>query len=161
MAFYDGADARQAIKQFCKRSAWPGKPVVSYAIDAEKMKELLVSLFNSPAARQQLHIQDGTGRCPFLHNVIWQAMGAANPGLIQRVANCAEETDGRLFLKVHSFTSLLAEIRKEQPSPEYSTQLAFIVLAYAILQPDDRYTLGEAFLSAFPEYAIKFCQTPV
>ena len=36
------------------------------------------------------------------------------------------------------------------------TQLAYVVLAFAMLQPDDRYRLGETFLLAFPEYAEKF-----
>jgi len=34
-------------------------------------------------------------------------------------------------------------------------QLAYAALAFAMLQENDRYALGEAFLSAFPEYAVK------
>jgi hypothetical protein len=29
------------------------------------------------------------------------------------------------------------------------------MLAFAMLQPDDRYSLGEAFLATFPEYTEK------
>lgn len=159
LAFYDGADARQAIKQFCKRAVWPGKPSVSYAIDAEKMKELLASLFNSPSARQQL--QSTAGRCPFLHDAIWQALSIENPQLIDRISGCAELVEGRLFLKMDLLTSLLSEIRQEHQNPEYLTQLAYVVLAFAILQQHDRHALGEAFLSAFPEYADKFCPPAV
>jgi hypothetical protein len=157
LAFYDGADARQSIKQFCKRSTWSGKPAVSYAIDGEKMKELLASLFNSPSARQQL--QSSPGRCPFLHDVIWQTASIENSQLIERVSGCTKETDGRLFAKTDLFANLLAEIQKEHQNSEYLTQLAYIVLAFAILQPDDRHVLWEAFLSAFPEYTDKFCQS--
>lgn len=84
-------------------------------------------------------------------------MCTENPQLIDRISGCAESVEERLFVKVDLLTSLLDEIRKEHQPPEYLTQLAYVVLAFAILQQDDRYALGEAFLSAFPEYTDKFC----
>src|ERR1041384_551477 len=50
--FYAEDSLRYGIKNFCKKTAWPGKPVVSFAINPEKLHELLLSLFNTPAARE-------------------------------------------------------------------------------------------------------------
>ena len=47
------------------------------------------------------------------------------------------------------------KIQSEKPGAEIVTQLAYAALAFAMLQKDDRYALGEAFLSAFPECAVK------
>ena len=52
---------------------------------------------------------------------------------------------------------LLVAIQQEKPDANVITALAYVVLAFAMLQPDDRYRLGEIFLSAFPDYAERFC----
>jgi len=54
-------------------------------VDVEKLKELLVSLFNSPVARAALRRISEKGRCDYLDNAIWQWLGATNPTLHQRV----------------------------------------------------------------------------
>jgi hypothetical protein len=51
--------------------------------------------------------------------------------------------------------TLLAKIQSERPGVDVVTQLAYAALAFAMLQEDDRYALGEAFLSAFPECTVK------
>ena len=62
---------------------------------------------------------------------------------------------GNLFIKHEAWVALLMKIQSEKPTVETVTQLAYAALAFAMLQQDDRYALGEAFVSAFPEYAVK------
>jgi hypothetical protein len=153
--FYAEESLHHSIKQFCKRTTWPGKPAVSYAVDPEKLKELLVSLFNSPVARATLRLKSEKGNCDYLDNAIWQWLSIANPKLHERLSGCCDEIKDKLFIKCEAWVTLLAKIRSEKPNVDTATQLAYAVLAFAMLQKDDRYALGEAFLSAFPDYAVK------
>jgi hypothetical protein len=154
--FYAEDSLRHGIKNFCKKSVWPGKPVVSFAINPEKLHELLLSLFNTPAARASLRRLSEADRATYLDNAIWQWLSAANPKLGERVAGCCREIKGKSFIQPEVLQKLLADFSKESPDAKAVTQLAYVVLAFAILQPDDRYRLGEAFLASFPEYAEKF-----
>jgi len=154
--FYVEESLRHTIKQFCKRTAWPGKPAVGFAIDPAKLQELLLSLFNTPAARQILGQQSATGRYTYLDNAIWQWVGARNPKLGERISRCCDEIKDRLFMKLDLWTALLGELQNENPDAETRLLVAYITLAFAMLQPDDRYALSEAFLAAFPEYTAKF-----
>ena len=157
--FYAEESLHHSIKQFCKRTQWPGKPAISYAVDPAKLKELLVSLFNSPSARAALQRQAKTGRCPYLDNAIWQWLTTINPTLSEQVAGCCDEIKDRLFLRHDSWVTLLAQIQSTKPTPDTVTQLAYLTLAFAMLQADDRHTLGEAFLTAFPECKVKLLGT--
>ena len=150
--FYANEALRHSAKQFCKKTAWPGKPTISFAVDPAKLQELLLSLFNSPVARATLQQQSKTGRCPYLDNAIWQWLTTANPGLSERLADCCDDIKDRLFLRQNSWVELLAKIQSEKPDSALLTQLAYLTLAFAMLQPDDRYALGEAFLAAFPQF---------
>ena len=158
-SFYAEESLRHGIKQFCKRSIWPGKPAVSYAVDPEKLKELLISLFNSPVARRMLQQQSSTRRCPYLDNAIWQWLTVVNPKLNERLADCCDEIKDKLFLRPAAWVTFLAKIQSEKPSAEIVLQLAYITLAFAMLQPDDRYAFGEAFLTAFPECKLQMLGT--
>jgi len=158
-SFYAEESLRHGIKQFCKQTPWPGKPAVSYAVDPELLKELLISLFNSPVARTALRPKGKTGRCPYLDNAIWQWLTIVNPTLRQRLSGCCDTIKDKLFIRQAAWVTLLAKIQSEQPSTEIVTQLAYLTLAFAMLQPDDRYALGEAFLTAFPEYKSKMFGT--
>ncbi len=154
-SFYAEEGLHHNIKQFCKRATWPGKPAVSYAVDPGKLKELLVSLFNSPVARAMLRQKSEKGRCEYLDNAIWQWLATANPTLRQRLSDCCEDVKDRLFIKHEAWVTLLAKIQSEKPGVDTATQLAYATLAFAMLQENDRYALGEAFLSAFPECAAR------
>jgi len=153
--FYAEESLHHAIKQFCKRTTWPSKPAVSFAVDPAKLKELLVSLFNSPVARAALRQRSEKGRCDYLENAIWQWLATANPALRQRLSDCCEGVKDRLFIKHEAWVTLLAKIQGEKPGMDTVTQLAYAALAFAMLQEKDRYALGEAFLSAFPECAAR------
>src|SRR5438093_6208293 len=154
--FYTEESLRHGIKNFCKKTAWPGKPVVSFAINPEKLQELLLSLFNTPAARAILHRLSEADRATYLDNAIWQWFTTTNPKLGERVAGCCREIKGKSFIQPEALQKLLADFSKESPDANSVTQLAYVVLAFAMLQPDDRYRLGETFLLVFPEYAEKF-----
>jgi hypothetical protein len=153
LGFYEEESLRHGIKQFCKRAVWPGKPAATFAVDAEKLKELLLSLFNSPDARKTL----ASSRYPYLHDAMWGWLISENPELCERIKDCCEEIKGKMFLKTDAWTTLLAAIGKETPPVEQVKQLAFAGLAFAILQEDDRHALGDAFLATFPEYAAQLC----
>ena len=154
-AFYADDSFRHSIKQFCKRTLWPAKPAVSYAVDPAKLKELLLSLLNSPVGRAALQRQSQTGRCPYLDNAIWQWLTTVNPALSRRLSESCEDIKGRLFMRPEAWITFLTKIQSEQPDAATVTQLTYLTLAFAMLQADDRYTLGEAFLAAFPEYKEK------
>jgi len=79
--FYAEDGLRHGIKSFCKKTAWPGKPLVSFAISPEKLQELLLSLFNTPAARAILHQLSEADRATYLDNAIWEWFTTTNPKL--------------------------------------------------------------------------------
>lgn len=154
--FYAEESLRHGIKNFCKKTGWPGKPVVSFAIDPAKLQELLVSLFNTPAARASLSRHADAGRGTYLDNAIWQWLTVVNPTLAQRVSESCDDIKGKLFLKPAALQKLVTAIQTETPEAHVITQLAYVVLAFAMLQPNDRVAFGESFLAAFPEFAGKF-----
>lgn len=154
-SFYAEEGLHHSIKQFCKRTLWPGKPAVSYAVDSEKLKELLVSLFNSPVARKTLRLKSEKGHCDYLDNAIWQWLATANPGLRERLSGCCDNIKDKLYIKSEAWVTLLAKIQSEKPGVDAVTQLAYAALAFMMLQEDDRFALGKAFLSAFPDYTVK------
>ena len=155
--FYAEDSLRHGIKNFCKKTAWPGKPVVSFAINPEKLQELLLSLFNTPAARATLSRHSEGGRVTYLDNAIWEWFITTNPTMCEQVSGCCHDIKGKSFIKPESLQKLLTDLDKKPPDANSVTQLAYVVLAFAMLQPDDRYRLGETFLSVFPEYAEKLC----
>ena len=155
-AFYAEESLRHGLKNFCKKTNWPGKPAVSFAIDPAKLQELTLSLFNSPGARVTLRRFADSDRATYLDNAIWQWLTVNNPKLAERLSGCCDDKKGMLYLKTEALRQLLAAIKQEQPDTSVVSQLAIIVLGFAMLQPDDRYVFGEAFLSTFPEYANKF-----
>ncbi len=156
-AFYAEDSLRHGIKAFCKKTGWPGKPVVSFAINQEKLQELMLSLFNTPAARATLRRQSEAGHGVYLDNAIWQWFGSTNPTLGEWVSGYCHDVKGNSFIKPESLQKLLADFQEKSPDAKSVTQLGCVVLAFAMLQPDDRYRLGETFLLAFPEYAERFC----
>jgi len=154
-SFYAEEGLHHGIKQFCKRTAWPLKPDVSYAVGPEKLKELLISLFNSPVARATLRRQSEKDRYTYLDNAIWLWLTTANPKLSERLSGCCDNIKDKLFIKCEAWATLLTKIQIEKPGADTVTQLAYVALAFAMLQEDDRYAVGEAFLSVFPEYTVK------
>jgi hypothetical protein len=151
LSFYEEESLRHGLKQFCKRASWPGKPAATFAVNSEKLQELALSLFNSPAGRRIL----AASRYPNLYDAIWLWLGTGNPQLGERIRGCCNEVKGKLFLNVDLWTALLADIQKEKPDADTVAQLAYTTLAFAMLQEDDRHALGQSFLAVFPEYTEK------
>jgi hypothetical protein len=154
--FYAEESLRHGIKSFCKKTNWPGKPVIAFAVGPEKLQELVLSLFNTPAARAILHRLSESDRATYLDNAIWEWFIRANPKLAERILGCCHEIKGKSFIKPGALQKLLSDFQKESPNANVVAQLAYVVLAFAMLQPDDRYLLGEIFLSAFPAFAEGF-----
>ena len=154
--FYAEDGLRHGIKSFCKKTNWPGKPVMTFAVGSEKLQELLLSLFNSPQARAILQRLAEADKATYLDNAIWQWLTVVNPKLAERVSKCCADIKDRMFIKVEPLQKLLAAMQQEKADAQVVGALAYVVLAFAMLQPNDRYQLGEAFLSTFPEYAKGF-----
>src|SRR5260221_8722836 len=129
--FYAEDSLRHGIKSFCKKTAWPGKPVVSFAISPENLKELLLSLFNTPAARASLQRLSASDRATYLDTAIWEWFIAANPKLAEQVLGCCHEIKGKSFLKSEALQKFLSDFQKESPDANVVTQLAYGVLAFA------------------------------
>jgi hypothetical protein len=161
--FYAEDSLRHSIKSFCKKTAWPGKPMIPFVITPENLKGLLLSLFNTPAARASLQRLAEADKATYLDNAIWEWVIRANPKLAERVLGCCHEIKGKSFLKPEALQKFLSDFQKESPDANVVTQLAYVMLAFAMLQPDDRYRLGELFLSAFPAFAEGFgaSQVPI
>jgi hypothetical protein len=47
-------------------------------------------------------------------------------------------------------------VKQEKADAQVVGSLAYVVLAFAMLQPNHRHEVGEAFLAAFPEYEKQF-----
>jgi hypothetical protein len=113
--FYAEDGLRHGIKSFCKKTTWPGKPVVSFAISPEKLQELLLSLFNTPAARAILHRLSEADRATYLDNAIWEWFAMANPELGRRLVGCCHDVKGKSFIKPETLQKLLSDFQKESP----------------------------------------------
>jgi len=155
-SFYAVEELRHAIKSFCKKTTWAGKPATTFAINPAKLQELMASLLNSAEGRAVLQRQSATERVTYLDNAIWHWLSITNPALAQRLGGVCTEVKDRLFLQPAAMQKLLAEIRQESPAELYLTQLAYAVLAFAMLQPENRQEFGELFLAAFPQFASGF-----
>jgi hypothetical protein len=158
--FYSEERLRHGIKNFCKKAVWPDKPTISFAVSPEKLQELLLSLFNTPAARALLKKQSDADRAVYLDNAIWSWLNINHPQLAERVSKACDHVKDKVFLKPEALEKLLVAVKAEKPDATAVAALAFIVLAFAMLQPDNRIRFGETFLAAFPDYADKFgaCQ---
>ncbi len=154
--FYSEESLRHGIKAFCKKTNWPGKPPVPFALGAEQLEALLLSLFNSPPARATLQRLAAADKATYLDNAIWQWLTVVNPKLAERVAKCCKDVKGLMFIEAEPLRKLAAEVKQEKADAQVVGSLAYVVLAFAMLQPNQRYELGEAFLAAFPEYAKGF-----
>ena len=154
--FYAEDTLRHGIKSFCKKTAWPGKPAVPFVISPENLKGLLLSLFNSRVARESLQRLAEADKATYLDNAIWEWFITTNPKLAERVLGCCHEIKGKSFIKPEALEKFLSDFQKESPDANAVTQLAYVVLAFAMLQPEDRYRLGETFLLAFPAFAEGF-----
>jgi hypothetical protein len=154
--FYSDDKLRHGIKSFCKKAVWPGKPAISFAVSPEKLEELLLSLFNTPAGRALLKKLSDADRAVYLDNAIWVWFGSHHPKLAERIAGDCSHVKDKMFLQPEALEKLLASLKAEKPDAMAVTALAFVVLAFAMLQPDDRYRLGEVFLSAFPDFTTQF-----
>ncbi len=116
----------------------------------------MLRLFNTPAARASLQRLAEADKATYLDNAIWEWVIRTNPKLAERILGCCQEIKERSFLKSDAFEKFLSDFQKESPDTNVVAQLAYVVLAFAMLQPDDRYRLGERFLAAFPAFAEGF-----
>lgn len=153
---YTSSGYRPAIKAFCKKVKWVDKPSVGISIGTEQLSILLKSLFNSSAARAKLSsLQHKKSKlaAPPLHQAIWNWLLSSDPSMAEKFEQCCEERGGGLFfLSENGLTDLLKDYDSTSEA-ETLTTLARVVLAFAMLQPDDSSMLTNTFLSKFPSMA--------
>lgn len=153
LEFYEESGERSAIKQFCKKTSWPGKPSHSIAFSRETLMSLLISLFNSDDAREKLKIKSKWNSC-LLYHVIWAWLSRVNNPLYKRLRKnyCHFGKDKRIFLSPKDLKQFLTELKNDDPGDQYIRCIAITTLAFCTLQPEDRLALGEIFLEHYPHY---------
>ena len=105
--FYAEDSLRHGIKNFCKKTAWPGKPVVSFAINPEKLQELLLSLFSKGLLSGTTHTCLGQEFCQMS---VVRALHDPNDAVFSNHRN-----HGHFLTYSGHFTGLIAEIMGRPP----------------------------------------------
>jgi hypothetical protein len=153
---YTSSGYRPAIKAFCKKVKWEEKPSVGISIGTEQLSTLLLSLFNSPSARAKLSsLQHKKSKlaAPPLHQAIWNWLLSSDPDMAGKFEKCCEERAGGLFFLSETGLAEVLNDYDSTTSSETLTTLARVVIAFAMLQPDDSAILTDTFLSKFPSMA--------
>jgi len=147
---------RSSIKTFCKKIKWENKPRVSISLGTEQLAEILISLFNSPAARAKLNsLQHKKSKiaAPPLHQAIWNWLLTTNPPIAEKFEeNCVENANGLFFLSSDGLKEILKEYDTDSTDSEVVGTLARVTLAFAMLQPNDAKELASTFIDKFPTY---------
>ena len=156
---YTASGYRPAIKAFCKKVKWEGKPSVGISLGTEQMEVLLKSLFNSPQAREKLNsLQHKKSKiaAPPLHQAIWNWLLAREPELAGKFEeSCEQRAGGLFFLSKSGLSNLLETYDPSSTDESQVTLLLRVVLAFAMLQPDEAEALITVIVDKFPATAKK------
>lgn len=154
---YTKSGNRPSIKAFCKKIKWIGKPKVGFSVGEEQLKSLLPSLFNSPEAREKLikaGQKSGKIAAAPLHQAIWMYLQEEDPELQESFKNhCHERGEGFFFLTTEELGQLCNELKETNPDEAKVTLAARVVLAFAMLQPEDGLSLAQKFVEHFANCA--------
>ena len=153
LEFYDRAGVKQGIKRFIKRQRWPGKPALPYSLGTDAMRSMLLNLLNAPAGRRLLlERSEKTSESLALHQVIWSWSCQEAEGLEKIISEHGVEIKDRIFLRPDGLKNIVDDFSSRQDWDQSGKRLlAHVVLAYAMLQPEDSIFLAEIFLEKAPE----------
>lgn len=157
------AEAKIAVKRFCKRHAWPNKPKVGFSVDDELLKKLLLSLFNCPEGRRRYDHLAAKGRfCPLpAALVLWFA--AVNPRLSVRMLGALDAfMEDPSIPSPEDLSKLVAELKEEKTGAAAVTQLArgLLGILIALGGSSEQDKLARAFLEVFPNFERRFGYRP-
>ena len=151
---YEQSGTRQEMKKFIKRNNWPGKPPLSYSVGPETMKKMLLSVLDTPEGRKRLADKTEDAETPaVLHQVIWNWLCVNNPALIKAADEFSHSQDDKVFMSADELTGLLAARKDaEDVHEDEPRHLAFLTLAFAMLQPDDAQSLVKILVEQNGEF---------
>lgn len=155
LRFYEESGAKLDIKKYVKRHRWEGKPPLSYSVGRETLKKMILSLQHSARARRELHsTTHKNDNALVLYQVIWNWLSVQDPKLIEAIDKHSHSVGDRIYVTPAELDALIETRQKEEDWEEKGKlHLAFLVLAFTMLQPDDRSDLVRTFTRAVPELA--------
>jgi hypothetical protein len=151
--FYSGAFRRE-IKKFIRKHNWPGKPVLSYSVGSDTMKQALLSLLNAPEGRDRVTARmSQEGHELALYQAIWGWLGFQDADLLTAVEDHSHTVDEKVFMSPRELAGLLdARLKEGELSAEARKRLAILALGFAMLQPKDRKKLVKITADRLPEF---------
>jgi hypothetical protein len=147
-AAYITGTPRREIKHFIKTHR--NKFNVDAVISTEIIVDAVTRTYDDPTARAMFR-RKSDAAC--LHQALWQWVKRESPQLTKDISSACEDRAGKLFLKPSALDSLLHEWPEARKTSEELDKLAFLVLAFAMLQEEDRCDLIGSFLAHHPLYA--------
>ena len=148
--FYTISGFRQQIKGFCKSKPWGGKPKLPFSMTDKHLKLFLLSLFNSPDARQLLSV---FGKKHELCHAIWNWLKNTNAPLYDMVLlHCYEKTPGVLYIKPGELGRFI-EMASCDDSPTIRNSLIYLALAFAMLDDESCVEIISIIAVRYPESA--------
>lgn len=157
--FYDKSGHKADIIKFYKDHSWDAKAKYQAPFTGPELKRVLPSLLNSVQGRVLLNLEHNLK----LHNTIWNWFLKLNEPLSNNIMKyCYVDPDGRYFLKPEGLTNFLDSII-EPVDQDTRNQIAYAILAFAMLEPDSRTGLISVFLKKFPDYSplLGISETPI
>ena len=146
--FYIKANKRKPIKQFCKKFQWEGKPDLPRIVDDQALKVLIRSMCNSADAREKLVKRDNG--CELYH-VIWSWLRREHSELFKKIFNiCFENKESSYYIDIDKLKELLVS---DEGILKHKLPLAYIIIAFAMLQKKERFTLGFEIFNKYPDLA--------
>ena len=154
MDFYEQAQLRKSLKKYCKQTRWEAKPPVPYSMGNETLKKLLASLLGNPEARSKLVKKDlSGGESPALHQAIWGWVSVSNPTLSELVGEHSHDVEDRVFMSCSELKSLIHSAKEKELLDEDGIRhVAYLAVAFAMLQPAEALELLQTFCTEFPSY---------
>ena len=155
LRFYESSGTKPNMKKFIKRHTWPGKPPLSYSVGPETMKKMLLHANGSAPARAVLY--ETTAKLensPVLYQVIWNWLSLTDPNLIRAVDNFSHTVNELVFISPDELRGLMeSQVSSEEWSEDRKVHLVYLVLAFAMLQPNESIALLRTLTERFPEMA--------
>ena len=153
LRFYESSGTKPNMKKFIKRHSWPGKPPLSYSVGPETMKNMLLHANGSAPARAILY--ETTAKLensPVLYQVIWNWLSVNDPNLIQAVDNFSHTVNDLVFITPDELRGLMeSQVSADEWSEDRKIHLVYLVLAFAMLQPNESIALLRTLAERFPE----------
>ena len=128
-----------------------GKPTSKNYINQSEFMKLIKSLLNSPDGRKALSEKHSDAA---LHSAIWHWLGKDAPILQKKILQICNKQNGRYFLQAEALESFIKSEREYVYSNK--NQFKYVVIAFAMLQEQDRFKFRDLLFETFPELQEEF-----